>query len=727
MTRSATSPVLGGASKQSQQVATTTLDASTASVLSEGRLVITEGVVGGLALSTSDDQKITSMPTGPQVLSEQQNGSDTTPDNYAIVVLSEKDKEEGLSEVHESSTSGQSLNYDQEQSVVTVYRESDGLETSYYSQRPDGSLVEHRSYVSDSQLDPELYANDGVYLNSTTEFFPVEDQDEQVYLEEYADEIDEFPAMQLKVSKLQKQVREMRKFMRGLVQLQIEQYEPATILIQAWWRGCLVRRELRRQMVFSWHKNPKRNVKPLKYLTRTELLQSCALISVPKASILVTEDLGAHKETIAIVKLQAAFRSYLVRRRLQAYREGMKAAKTIQACWRGYWTRNLDTRLGLEQLRFRNVKVQKAFGRVSIKLQYLQGRILALEENSLPMHEAQEEVHKDLEEMADQMDALRQDLEQGLKQLDEQVSEEKEQTTIELRGLTERIQKLEEELKSVRSSNTNIEKQVKSLTLELPANTNTDTGKSDQEEDDDYEVQYDEDGNRIEKPPKKTCKRSSVHEQHQEQSGGSGARRTSTGRIVIEIGANGAPMQMVESPVPMPQQLHRGSVGSIHSQGHTRTLSLNSQPPPSPSQAFPRSFSASYSPTITNASVLPEGGSFPNGSRPHSIAYSGASSSGNNPPRSLTMDSNQLYRFHPVTNQFVPLSPSAAPTNATGSSFPGTSSAGTKNYVTVDDFEYMQAEVDTLRVNNDRLEGAVRELTIRLNSLASNMGQFYPG
>lgn len=46
--------------------------------------------------------------------------------------------------------------------------------------------------------------------------------------------------LQLKVSKLQKQVREMRKFMRGLVQLQVEQYEPATILIQAWWRGCLV-------------------------------------------------------------------------------------------------------------------------------------------------------------------------------------------------------------------------------------------------------------------------------------------------------------------------------------------------------------------------------------------------------------------------------------------------------------------------------------------------------
>ncbi|KAI7828631.1 hypothetical protein BC939DRAFT_61927 [Gamsiella multidivaricata] len=246
----------------------------------------------------------------------------------------------------------------------------------------------------------------------------------------------------------------MRRFMRGLIQLQVEQYEPATILIQAWWRGCLVRRELKRQMVFSWHRNPKRNVKPTKYLTRAELHQSCERISTPKASLLVMEELGADKETIAAVKLQAVFRSYLVRRRIRAYREGMRAATVIQATWRGYRTRNLDTRLGVEQLRFRNLKIQKAFGRVSIKLQYLQGRILALEENSLPMHEAQEEIHKELEDMADQMDVLKQDLEQGLKQLDEQVSEEREQTTIELRALTDRIQRLEDELKSVRSSNT---------------------------------------------------------------------------------------------------------------------------------------------------------------------------------------------------------------------------------------------------------------------------------
>ncbi|KAF9349665.1 hypothetical protein BGX34_001669 [Mortierella sp. NVP85] len=657
---------------------------------------VTEGLV-----SASDPQKTS------QTASELQ---ESNPDNHAT------------------------LSYGQEQFVVTaVYHDVDGQEISYYSQRPDGSLVEHRSFISDSQQGSELNANDGdgIYLNSTTEFFPVEDQDEQVYLEEYADEYDEIPTLQVKVSKLQKQVREMRKFMRGMVQLQIEQYEPATIMIQAWWRGCLVRRELRRQMVFSWHKNPRRNVKPLKYLTKAELIQSCARISVPKASILITEDLGAHKETIAIVKLQAAFRSYLVRKRVRAYEDGMDAATLIQACWRGYWTRNLDTRLGLEQLRFRNVKVQKAFTRVSMKLQYLQGRILQLEENGGQINEVQEEIHKDLEDMADQMDALRQDLDQGLKQLDEQVSEEKEQTTIEIRGLTEKIQKLEEELKTLKTSNASMEKQVKSLVAER--NSHGDD-RSDPDEDDEYEVQYDEDGNRIEKPPKRSKKRSSIHE-HQEQHGVaiSGSRRLSIARAPVDPSMNGGPMHMVESPVPMPQQLHRGSVGSVHSQGHTRTLSLTSQPPPSPSRTFTGAFSSSYSPTITHASALPEGGGFPNGARPHSIAF-GGSNNGTNPPRSLTMDSNQLYRYHPGTNQLIPLSPSAVPT---GTGFPGMGGAGagagaaaavdTKKFVTRDDFEYMQAEVDALRLNNDRLEGLVRELTMRLNTLTTGMGQFYPG
>ncbi|KAI1312604.1 hypothetical protein EDD11_002950 [Mortierella claussenii] len=542
---------------------------------------------------------------------------------------------------------------------------------------------------------------------------------------------DEFPVLQYKVTKLQKQVREMRKFMRGLVQLQVEQYEPATILIQAWWRGCLVRRELKKQMVFSWHRNPRRKVKPIKYLTRVDLHQSCDRISTPKASLLVAEDLGADKEAIAAVKLQAVFRRCLVQQRVRAYREGMRAATVIQARWRGYRTRNLDTRLGVEQLRFRNLKIQKAFGRVSIKLQYLQGRILALEENSLPLHQAQELIHKEIEDMADQIDGLKDDLEQGLKQLDEQVSEEKEQTTIELRGLTERIQKLEDELKSVRNSNTSIEKQVKSLTLELPA-SNMDTGKSDQEDDDeDYEVEYDEDGNRIERPPKRSAKRVSVHESHQEAiAAGAGPRRTSAARPVVDSTVTGSPIQMVESPVPMPQPQHphRGSIGSIHSQGHTRALSLSSQPSSSPSQAFQRAFSASYSPTISNAAAQPEGGAFANGARPHSIAYSGANNNSNSAPRPLTMDPNQLFRFHPAANQFIPLSPSSASTTAAAGTggFPGLTPADSKKYVSMDDFEYMQAEVDTLRLNNDRLEGMVRDLTMRLNTLTSNMGQFYP-
>ncbi|KAG0023746.1 hypothetical protein BGZ80_008223 [Entomortierella chlamydospora] len=721
------------ASKTSTSSSTATID--------EGGAMTTDIAMAKLALANNDNSTTTTaqIPSSPSVSKQQKEAeaplvsTADVPVNYSekemekeTITISPQSLEpsgprESLVNTSHLSASGNRGNVSGERDrsnrsiIPAVY--FDERETSRISQRQDGSFVEHRSYNSTSQLSPEQNVNDGIYLNSTTEFFPVDDQDEQVYLEQYSDEIDEFPALQIKVSKIQKQVREMRKFMRGLVQLQIEQYEPATILIQAWWRGCLVRQELKKQRVFSWHRNPKRKVKPIKYLTRAELHQSCERISTPKASLLVSEELGADKETIAVVKLQAAFRSCLVRKRVQAYRNGMRAATIIQSRWRGYWTRNLDTRLGVEQLRFRNLKVQKAFSRVSIKLQYLQGRILALEENSLPMHEAQEMMQKELEDMGDQMDTLKQDLEQSFKQLDEQVSEEKEQTTIELRGLTERIQKLEDEIKSLRSSNTSIEKQVKSLTLELPANSNLDADKS-EEDDDDYEVEYDEDGNRIEKPPKKTVKRASLQDQLMEQSIGAGPRRSSTTRAAMDTIMSSSPTQMVESPVPMPRRAHRGSISSIHSQGHARTHSLNSQPPASPSQGFPRAFSASYSPTITNAALIPDGsgGAFANGVRPHSIQYPGANNNSNNPARPLTMDPNQLFRFHAAANQYIPVSPSSgpAPTDA-------------KKYVSVDDFEYMQAEVDTLRLNNDRLEGMVRELTMRLNTLTSNMGQFYPG
>ncbi|KAF9186756.1 hypothetical protein BGZ51_001781 [Haplosporangium sp. Z 767] len=680
----------------------------------------TDLVVEGLDIATNKNLKPDAAVSPYMTMSEQ--APTTIPDtNDSTSLLPEQDK---LGNSLYQSHLPVNVDSVRNQPMVNYGRSEQNVhEISQYSQRQDGSFVEQRSYISTSLVEPEQNPNEGVYLNSTTEFFPIDDQDEQVYLDQYSEDVDEFPVLQLKVSKLQKQVREMRKFMRGLVQLQIEQYEPATILIQAWWRGCLVRRELRKQRVFSWHRNPRRKVIKIQYLTRTELHQSCERISAPRASLLVRPELGADKETIAAVKLQAFFRSCLVRKRVQAYRNGMQAATIIQTRWRGYRTRNLDTRLGVEWLRFRNIKIQKAFGRVSIKLQYLQGRILALEENSLPMHEAQEIIHKEIEDMADQIDGLKQDLDQGLKQLDEQVSEEREQTTIEIRGLTERIKKLEDELSSIRSSNSSIEKQVRSLTLELPAGSHLELDKSDQdgEDDDDYEVQYDEDGNRIERPP--VVKRASIQSQHHDQTVGLGARRTSNTRPIMDTTAVSSPTQMIESPIPMHQPLHRGSVGSIHSQGHTRTPSLLSQPPSSPgNQAFPRAFPASYSPTIANASALPEGGAFSGGARPHSIPYPGANNNTNNPSRPLTMDPNQLFRFH--GNQYIPISPSTSG----GPAFPGGGGAtDTKKYVSMDDFEYMQAEVDTLRLNNDRLEGMVRELTMRLNSLTANNGQFYPG
>ncbi|KAF9578384.1 hypothetical protein BGW38_005840, partial [Lunasporangiospora selenospora] len=500
----------------------------------------------------------------------------------------------------------------------------------HYTIQPDGSFVEQPSHVSQSMAEAGeeegQYVQEGYYLTSTTEFFPVDDQDERVYLDQFSEvESDEIPELQFKVTKLQKQVREMRRFMRGMVQLQVEQYEPATILIQAWWRGCLVRRELRKQRVFSWHRNPSKTIENFTYLTRAELIKSCSRISVPRASILVSEAFGANKEMMATIKLQAFFRGCLVRRRVHAYWDGMQAATIIQATWRGYYARNLDTRLGVEQLRFRNVKVQKAFGKMLMKIQYLQTRVLALVESNGPMQETQDQMQKEIENMGDQLDAMKQDLEQGFKILDEQMAEEKEQTTIELRTLTDRIQKMEEDLATIRKSNTSLEKQVQSLTSEESFGARgNDQGEDDEDEDEDYEVQYDEDGNRIEKKPKMIRPVSS--------------RRTSHAHPE-SANDEGSPVQLVESPIPMQQPHHRGSISSVHSQ--PRPHSMTSQPS-SPTQGFPRSFPASYSPTTATAPAVSEGANmFTNGMRPHSMAFvgpNGVNTGNHTATRSMTID-----------------------------------------------------------------------------------------
>jgi len=264
-----------------------------------------------------------------------------------------------------------------------------------------------------------------------------------------------------------------------------------------------------------------------------------------------------------------------------------------------------------------------------------------------------------------------------------------------------------------------IERRVKSLSLKVPgALQETDVSEQDDDDDDEYEVQYDEDGNRIEKAPtRRTKRRESLLDQQRRQEAEAGSRRSSQVHPIIDSTVSSSPTPLVESPTSMQQQQqqHRGSVSSVHSQGAPRPRSISSHSQPSPGQTFPRSFPASFSPTFSNAQAVPENGAFPAGVRPHSIPYPGASNSSNNPPRPLTMDPNQMFRFHPSANQYIPVSPSSASAGAT--SYPGLPTPDPQKYVSMDDFEYMQAEVDSLRINNDRLEGMVHELTRRLNAM----------
>jgi hypothetical protein len=74
-----------------------------------------------------------------------------------------------------------------------IFYEQSERDVSQVSPKQDRSYVEQRSHMSASQLELEQNLNDGVYLNSTTEFFPIDDQDEQVYLEQYSEGIEPHP------------------------------------------------------------------------------------------------------------------------------------------------------------------------------------------------------------------------------------------------------------------------------------------------------------------------------------------------------------------------------------------------------------------------------------------------------------------------------------------------------------------------------------------------------
>ncbi|KAG0240788.1 hypothetical protein BGW41_006646 [Actinomortierella wolfii] len=614
----------------------------------------------------------------------------------------------------------------------------DVTETRVGAQDAPGSssYIEHGSFYSNISLrdDPDLddmVSNDVSqrkyprYLTSTAEFFPVNVQDDRVFLEKYSEDADGLPELQYRVDKLQRQVREMRKFMRGMIQLQVEQYNPAAIKIQAWWRGCLVRKELRRQRVFSWHRVPSKNAKKFKYLTKSELQTSCDRLSAPKPSIFVTAEMGAAKEVIAAVRLQAVFRGCLVRRRVQAYRRGTQAAIKIQSLWRGYYTRNLDTRLSVRQLQFRNLKVQKAFGRVSLKLQYLQGRIATLEESYPVLQDAQDALTKDFDDLSDEVDKLRNDFEQGMKQMDEQAAEERELMTLELKAMTDRVKKLEDDLAKAHSNQANTESQVIKLQktiarltknghVDLHEEHRGDDGahfedidggsvEDNGDEDDEDEVRYDEEGNRIERPVKTPTRRPS--------------NNSVPARPNSSLGAN-----------PAQSMLHRGSVSSLHS--HHSSSGTGVHPPPhatrqnsmpltaarpistssvpgSPDQVMPRgAFPSSYSPTIANAQLHPR-----SHSRQGSVQFSTSMTDANS---SFTGSGGGQHHHHPLHS---------TQRHSMMAAFPPTHSAATmvtmdgKKFASQDDFEYMQAEVDTLRINNDKLESIVRELTAKVNML----------
>ncbi|TPX47896.1 hypothetical protein SeMB42_g00202 [Synchytrium endobioticum] len=151
------------------------------------------------------------------------------------------------------------------------------------------------------------------------------------------------------LSALTRQVLTLRRTFKQIILYQIKQCEPAAIKLQAVIRGFLIRKRLRDQKVFSWHRIPLTKRRRAIYYDKMALIEECSRISFAGDSVLSTslDDNGA----IAAVKIQSWFRAVMVRIRINEYTAFYKAAVRIQASWRGYQIRKCNPNFQIALLR----------------------------------------------------------------------------------------------------------------------------------------------------------------------------------------------------------------------------------------------------------------------------------------------------------------------------------------------------------------------------------------
>ncbi|KAJ3044947.1 hypothetical protein HDV00_000231 [Rhizophlyctis rosea] len=131
-----------------------------------------------------------------------------------------------------------------------------------------------------------------------------------------------------KMGRLQKQVKEMRRYFKAILRLEEERYTPSIVRIQAVFRGYLVRRDLSNKGIHIRRRRGKSRSDGWEAVERW--------CRVPGRGGLGD---GDTKESKSATKIQALVRGHLTRKAVHDFQLHHWAAVRIQSIWRGHHTR----------------------------------------------------------------------------------------------------------------------------------------------------------------------------------------------------------------------------------------------------------------------------------------------------------------------------------------------------------------------------------------------------
>ncbi|KAI9140190.1 hypothetical protein BKA69DRAFT_539358 [Paraphysoderma sedebokerense] len=164
-------------------------------------------------------------------------------------------------------------------------------------------------------------------LHAVSEFHPVDDY--ELDFPVLSSQPSEPTHLTKKVEDLQSQFKEVKRYFKALLRIELEQYEHAAILIQSHYRGYLVRKHIQQNELLSRYRQSLK-LPAAVHFTLDELLKLCGNVGSKETQP------QTGPSTFAVVKIQSVYRGHLIRKYVRNYKLSRESAIKIQSLWRGY-------------------------------------------------------------------------------------------------------------------------------------------------------------------------------------------------------------------------------------------------------------------------------------------------------------------------------------------------------------------------------------------------------